>query len=67
MKTNPHIFIMPTTDFAIKRIFRTERNKRFLIHFLNTFLSKYIGQFPLIFHQRRKKSHFDRQSGLFLH
>ena len=34
---------MPTTDFAIKRIFRTERNKHFLIHFLNTFLSKYIG------------------------
>ena len=44
MKANPHIFIMPTTDFAIKRIFRTERNKRFLIHFLNTFLSKYIGR-----------------------
>ncbi len=44
MKENKHIFIMPTTDFFIKRIFKSEKNKRFLISFLNCFLSKYIGE-----------------------
>ncbi|MCQ2262808.1 MAG: Rpn family recombination-promoting nuclease/putative transposase [Bacteroidales bacterium] len=37
------IFQVPTTDFSFKRIFGKEENKRFLIHFLNCFVAKYIG------------------------
>lgn len=44
MKKYKDIFQIPTTDFTFKRIFGTERNKRFLIHFLNCFVSKYTGE-----------------------
>lgn len=40
MKVNKRIFIMPTTDFFIKKIFKSEKNKRFLISFLNSFFVK---------------------------
>lgn len=38
------IFMIPTTDFSFKRIFGTETNKRFLIHFLNSFVAAYTGE-----------------------
>ena len=44
MTKNKNIFQIPTTDFSFKRIFGTEKNKRFLIHFLNCFVSKYTGE-----------------------
>ena len=39
-----NIFQIPTTDFSFKKIFGTEQNKRFLIRFLNCFVSKYTGE-----------------------
>jgi len=39
-----NIFQIPTTDFSFKKIFGTEHNKRFLISFLNCFVSKYTGK-----------------------
>ena len=39
-----NIFQIPTTDFSFKKIFGTEQNKRFLINFLNCFVSKYTGK-----------------------
>ena len=39
-----NIFQIPTTDFSFKKIFGTEQNKRFLISFLNCFVSKYTGK-----------------------
>ena len=44
MIENKHIFQIPTTDFSFKKIFGTEKNKRFLIHFLNCFVAKYTGK-----------------------
>ncbi|MBQ7489170.1 MAG: PD-(D/E)XK nuclease family transposase [Bacteroidales bacterium] len=41
MEDNSQIFQIPTTDFSFKRIFGTEANKHFLIHFLNCFVAKY--------------------------
>ena len=43
MARNKNIFQIPTTDFTFKKIFGTEANKRFLIDFLNSFVSKYTG------------------------
>ena len=43
MEDNRQIFQIPTTDFSFKRIFGTEANKHFLIHFLNCFVAKYTG------------------------
>ena len=43
MTKNKNIFQIPTTDFTFKKIFGTEANKRFLIDFLNNFVSKYTG------------------------
>ena len=39
-----NIFQIPTTDFSFKRIFATEKNKRFLIAFLNCAVSNYTGE-----------------------
>ena len=44
MNKRKNIFQIPTTDFSFKKIFGTEQNKRFLIHFLNCFVSKYTGK-----------------------
>ncbi|MBO4645026.1 MAG: Rpn family recombination-promoting nuclease/putative transposase [Bacteroidales bacterium] len=44
MKENKKIFQILTTDFSFKKIFGTEENKRFLIRFLNCFVSKYTGE-----------------------
>ena len=44
MIENKYIFQIPTTDFSFKKIFGTEKNKRFLIHFLNCFVAKYTGK-----------------------
>ena len=43
MEDNKNIFQIPTTDFSFKRIFGTDANKHFLIHFLNCFVAKYTG------------------------
>ncbi len=39
-----NIFMVPVTDFTFKKIFATERNKHFLIDFLNAAVSKYVGE-----------------------
>ena len=39
-----NIFMVPVTDFTFKKIFATERNKRFLIDFLNAAVSSYVGE-----------------------
>ena len=44
MEQRKNIFQIPTTDFSFKKIFGTEQNKRFLIRFLNCFVSKYTGE-----------------------
>lgn len=41
---NKNIFQNPRTDFSFKMIFATEKNKRYLIAFLNCFISKYVGE-----------------------
>ena len=38
-----NIFPIPVTDYTFKQIFATERNKHFLINFLNSAISKYVG------------------------
>ena len=43
MAENKQIFQIPTTDFTFKKIFGTEQNKRFLIKFLNDFVSRFTG------------------------
>jgi len=44
MTENKKIFQIPVTDFSFKKLFGTEANKRFLIRFLNCFVSKYTGE-----------------------
>ena len=44
MQDNKKIFQIPITDFSFKKIFGTEANKRFVIHFLNCFVSRYTGE-----------------------
>ncbi len=39
-----NIFAIPVTDFTFKKIFATEKNKHFLIDFLNAAVSKYLGR-----------------------
>lgn len=39
-----NIFPIPVTDYTFKQIFATEKNKHFLISFLNSVVSKYLGE-----------------------
>lgn len=39
-----NIFRIPVTDCTFKQLFATEKNKEFLIAFLNSFVAKYLGR-----------------------
>lgn len=41
---NKNIFQIPVTDYSFKQIFATDKNKRYLIAFLNCFISRYVGE-----------------------
>ncbi len=44
LRKGKNIFTIPVTDFAFKKIFATEKNKHFLIDFLNAAVSSYVGE-----------------------
>lgn len=43
LETRKNIFPIPVTDYTFKKIFATEKNKHFLIDFLNSAVSRYLG------------------------